>query len=163
MKIMRKATEDRFVTCNHERFQAVENRDVTFARFNSLVDRGVELNALQEQFGNLQVELGAKQKIIRGDLEKVQAAITERENEVITTFFQLLRRMGLTYRRSCINMIKHDFPNVIPDLSWVKFYAMYGVNTVPYGIPDPVESSKESNEGDDEFFGLEVNFADDVE
>lgn len=82
--------------------------------------------------------------------------------QVIATSSRLLRRVSLRYRRSCINTIKHDFPNALPDLERVNFDATFMVDIVSYGIPDLVYSSEELDGSDDEDFGPKMNLADDV-
>lgn len=71
--------------------------------------------------------------------------------------------MGLRYCRSCINIIRLDFPNALLDLSGLNFDAMFVANTVSYGVPDLVDSLEEFDRDNDEDFSLKVNLADDVE
>lgn len=73
---------------------------------------------------------------IRGEFDRVDAAVTAKEDEVVTTHAELINRFGFKHRRSCINTIRRDFPNILLDLSGVNFEAMYGADIVPSYVLD---------------------------
>lgn len=81
---------------------------------------------------------------------KQRPFLAAKEDEVVTTSTKLLKRFSIKHSHSCINTIRHDFPNVLLDLSGLNFEAKYGANIVPSDVSDPTDLPLDEDISEDE-------------